>query len=81
MFIPINFGDRVAENEAENLNSYFVETHAWKELYEGKKDVVFGSKGAGKSALYTLLLQKESELLSSRNTFLLSAEKPQGQTV
>ncbi len=37
MFIPINFGDRVAENEAENLNSYFVETHAWKELYEGKK--------------------------------------------
>ncbi len=80
MFIPINFGDRVAENEADSLNSYFVETSSWKELFDGKKDVIFGSKGAGKSALYTLLLQKEDEL-AARNIFLLSAEKPQGKTV
>ncbi|EPS5699474.1 hypothetical protein ACVF5D_002283 [Vibrio vulnificus] len=81
MFVKINFGDRVAENEAEDLNSYFVETSSWKELYDGRKDVVFGSKGAGKSALYTLLLKKEGELLKDRSTFLVSAEKPQGQTV
>ncbi|MBY8095265.1 hypothetical protein KW490_13725 [Vibrio fluvialis] len=81
MYQDISFGDRVAENEADNLTSYFVETNSWKDLFEGKKDVVFGSKGAGKSALYTLLLKKQKELLEKKNTFLLSAEKPQGKTV
>ncbi|HEG4445674.1 UNVERIFIED_CONTAM: hypothetical protein I5919_15715 [Aeromonas hydrophila] len=80
MLGDITFGDRVAENEAENLASYFVETQPWMQLYSGKIDVVFGSKGAGKSALYTLLLNKRSELLSN-NIFLVSAEKPTGQTV
>jgi len=76
----ISFGDRVAEDEANNLVDYFVETQLWKQLYKGEIDVVFGSKGAGKSALYTLLLNKAS-VLKSRNIFLLSAEKPTGKTV
>ena len=46
----ISFGSQVAENEAETLSSYFVETLPWKKLYRGEVDVVFGSKGAGKSA-------------------------------
>lgn len=66
MYQNISFGDRVAENEADNLTSYFVETNSWKDLFEGKKDVVFGSKGAGKSALYTLLLKKQKELLEKK---------------
>lgn len=76
----INFGDRVAENEADSLASYFVRTEHWDKLRTGKIDVVFGSKGAGKSALYTLL-SSMTEDLQTEGTLLLSAEKPTGQTV
>ena len=76
----ISFGDRVAENEASTLANYFVKTQPWIRLYSGEIDVIFGSKGAGKSALYTLLLNQETEL-KSRKIFLISAEKPTGKTV
>lgn len=76
----ITFGDQVAENEAATLSTYFIETQAWKKLFSGEADVVFGSKGAGKSALYTLLLYKK-DILSERDIFLVSAEKPTGKTV
>jgi hypothetical protein len=80
MLDTISFGDRVAENESDNLSTYFIETQSWKLLFSGDVDVVFGAKGAGKSALYTLLLQKEEELMD-KGICLLSAEKPTGKTV
>lgn len=76
----INFGDRVAENEAAKLYEYFVETEQWNSLKNGDVDVVFGSKGAGKSALYTLALQNQ-EYFKAQNIILISAEKPTGATV
>lgn len=76
----ISFGDRVAENEAQTLANYFVQTQPWDRLYSGEIDIVFGSKGAGKSALYTLLLNKATNL-KERNIFLISVEKPTGKTV
>lgn len=76
----VTFGNQVAENEANNLATYFIETQPWKKLYKGEVDVIFGSKGAGKSALYTLLLNKKDDLYE-RNIFLISAEKPTGKTV
>lgn len=76
----VTFGNQVAENEANTLSTYFVETQAWKKLFKGEVDVIFGSKGAGKSALYTLLLNKKDSLYD-RNIFLISAEKPTGKTV
>lgn len=76
----INFGDRVAENEASKLDEYFVETEQWHSLKNGDVDVVFGSKGAGKSALYTLALRNK-EYFTKQNIFLISAEKPTGTTV
>ncbi len=76
----ITFGDQVAENEAATLASYFVETQPWKKLYRGEVDIIFGSKGAGKSALYTLLLASREEFME-KSVILLSAEKPTGKTV
>jgi hypothetical protein len=76
----VTFGNQVAENEANNLATYFIETQPWKKLYKGEVDVIFGSKGAGKSALYTLLLNKKDDLYE-RDIFLISAEKPTGKTV
>ncbi len=78
--LNINFGDRVAENESNNLNSYFIKTEHWLKLRNGTVDIIFGSKGAGKSALYTLLIKDNVELEKEGIT-LISAEKPTGQTV
>lgn len=76
----ISFGDRVAENESGTLTNYFIETEPWSALYSGSADVVFGSKGSGKSALYTLLLNKSEEFLL-KGIVLVTAENPTGKTV
>jgi hypothetical protein len=51
-----NFGQRIAEEEGEALRLYFVETDQWKRIFSGAVDVVYGAKGSGKSAIYSLLL-------------------------
>ncbi|QPK61888.1 hypothetical protein IVG45_13555 [Methylomonas sp. LL1] len=76
----ISFGDRVAENEADKLSTYFVKTEQWESLKNGEVDVVFGPKGSGKSALYTLLLNQDN-LFPDQNIILISAEKPTGKPV
>lgn len=76
----ISFGERVAEQESEKLSNYFVKTQQWESLYNGDVDIVFGAKGSGKSALYTLLLKRVDEF-KAKKVILLSAEKPTGKTV
>ena len=71
------FGERVAEEEADALSEYFVETDNWKSLFSGKVDIVYGPKGAGKSALYSLLVHKTDELFD-RGTILVAGENPRG---
>lgn len=48
--------------------------------FNGNSDIVFGAKGAGKSAIYSLLQEKDSDLFS-RNIILTSAEEPRGDTI
>jgi len=72
-----SFGERIAEEEMNDLGSYFVETDQWRQLVAGKKDIVYGAKGSGKSALYSLLLQKQEDLLG-RGILVLPAERPKG---
>ncbi|KAF0163162.1 MAG: hypothetical protein FD157_3325 [Rhodocyclaceae bacterium] len=72
------FGSRVAEDELESLRGYFVETDQWRRLLRGSVDIVFGAKGAGKSALYSLLVGKQEELRLGRRTLFLPAENPRG---
>lgn len=73
----ITFGHRVAEEETDVLSTYFVETDSWDRLLRGNIDVVYGAKGAGKSALYALLLSRTNELFD-RNVLLVPAENPRG---
>jgi hypothetical protein len=75
----INFGQRVAEDETDSLETYFVETDDWDRLYRGDIDVIYGPKGSGKSALYSLLLARTDELFD-RNILLIAAENPRGAT-
>jgi hypothetical protein len=76
----LNFGERVAEEESEVLASYFVETEHWRRVYSGEVDVVYGSKGSGKSALYSLLVARASDLFDC-NIVLAPAENPRGTPV
>jgi hypothetical protein len=76
-----NFGSRVAEDEGDDLHEYFVKTEQWRKLYGGEVDVVFGAKGAGKSALYALLVSLKDEMRLGRRTVFLAAENPRGTPV
>jgi len=76
----LNIGQRIAEQETGELSSYFVETTAWQAIYAGEVDVVYGPKGSGKSALYSLLRDREQPL-RARGTVLVSAENPSGAPV
>ena len=75
----VSFGQRVAEEETDVLATYFVETDQWVRLFRGELDVIYGPKGAGKSALYSLLLAKSGELFD-RNIVLVAGENQRGAT-
>jgi hypothetical protein len=72
-----SFGRRIAEEERDDLSHYFVETDQWRRLFAGEIDVVYGAKGSGKSALYSLLVTKEDELLG-RDILIVPGENPSG---
>lgn len=71
------FGQRTAEEEAEHLRAYFVETEQWSQVFKGEVDVVYGPKGSGKSAIYSLISQSKDDLFD-RNIIIVPGENPQG---
>ena len=73
----LKLGSRVAEDEADTLASYFVETDQFRRLLRGEIDVVFGPKGAGKSAIYSALLGRADEMFDAGVT-LVAGEIPRG---
>lgn len=72
-----DFGSRIAEDDSQ-LTNYFVETEHWRKLTEDKVDIIFGAKGSGKSALYSLLLKERQNFRLDRRTLVLPAENPRG---
>ncbi len=72
-----SFGKRTAEEEQEQLRVYFVETEQWRQIFAGEVDVVYGPKGSGKSALYSLVTQSRDQLFD-RNIIVMAGENPQG---
>jgi hypothetical protein len=73
----LSVGKRVAEEEVDDLASYFVETEQWRKVLSDEVDIILGPKGAGKSAIYSTLLQCNEEMFD-RGVFLISAENPRG---
>lgn len=70
----LRLGTSVAEEERKDLASYFIRTDAWERLTRGDVDIVYGGKGAGKSALYLLLLDEREKLLHGRHIHLIAGE-------
>ena len=62
------------------LAKYFVETDQWNRIFRGEIDIIQGDKGAGKSAIYSLLVAKTNELFD-KNILLITAEQPRGATL
>jgi len=77
ILLSVTFGHRIAEEETDVLATYFVETDHWNRLLRGDIDVVYGPKGSGKSALYSLLLNRSNELFD-RSIVLIAGENPRG---
>jgi len=73
----VSFGQRVAEEERDDLASYFVETEHWRRVWAGDVDVVFAPKGGGKSAIYSMLVSRETDLFD-RGILLAAGENPTG---
>jgi len=76
----LTFGQRIAEEEREQLASYFVETDLWRRMLAGEVDIVYGAKGSGKSAIYALLLDRDSAF-RERGILIRAAENPRGTPV
>ena len=76
----IDFGESVAELEAERLREYFIETHHWRLIRDGRVDIVYGPKGSGKSAIYSLVDAHEPQFFQD-GIILKFAENPRGATV
>lgn len=75
----VNFGSRVAEQET-TLSEYFVETEQWRKIKNDVIDIVYGPKGSGKSALFSLLLAEKSNFLS-RGICIVPAENIRGEPI
>lgn len=73
----VHFGKQVAEDESEELHDYFVKTDQWNSILSGEVDIVYGAKGSGKSAIYSLLLRHQAQL-HERGISAIPAENPQG---
>jgi hypothetical protein len=71
------FGSRIAEDDT-TLQKYFVETEQWRKILADEVDIVFGAKGSGKSALYSLLVARKEVLRLDKRTMFLAAENPRG---
>lgn len=74
-----SFGESIAEQEAEKLKNYFLQTEFWNALRNGSNDIIYGAKGAGKSALYTSLTN-DVDRLFDENILVALAENPTGNT-
>ncbi|SDF00809.1 hypothetical protein SAMN05421720_12214 [Rhodospira trueperi] len=75
----MRFGERIAEEELSELEKYFVATDQWNRVYAGEVDIVYGSKGSGKSAIYALIDKRHDELFD-RGILVKSAENVRGNT-
>ena len=73
-------GERIAEEERDELARYFVQTDYWRKIFAGKADIVYGNKGTGKSAIYLLILAHEDGLFD-RGILLISGENVRGTPV
>src|SRR5271166_4930886 len=76
----LNLGKSVAEFD-DALESYFVETNAFRELVRDQRDIIAGDKGTGKTAIYRILQKKYTSLPELRKIEVIPAFNPSGSPI
>jgi hypothetical protein len=76
----LDLGKSVAEFD-EALETYFIETNAFRKLVSDEIDIIAGDKGTGKTAIYRILQKKYTTLPTLDATEVLAAFNPTGNPV
>lgn len=61
-------GDPTAENEAAQLDNYFLETEQFRSTMRGDLNVILGRKGSGKSAIF---IQARNKVRANKNNIVV----------
>ncbi len=73
----LDLGSSVAEHDIA-LERYFVETETFRDLVEGKADVIAGDKGTGKTALFKILHERYPSLPELKDVEVVAGFNPVG---
>jgi hypothetical protein len=73
----IHVGSRVAEDEQQYLEKYFIKTNEYKLISNDDVDIVYGAKGTGKSAIYLHLIENKNEF-AQKHILIIQAENARG---
>lgn len=76
----LDFGNSVAEFDKQ-LEKYFVETQPFLDLIGGRRDIIAGDKGTGKTAIFKVLHQRYSEIPYLKNIIVVPAFNLSGDSV
>jgi hypothetical protein len=64
----VHCGDPAAENEATQLDNYFLETEQFRLTLEGDLNIILGRKGSGKSAIF---IQTRNRVRANKNNIVI----------
>lgn len=64
----VHCGDPAAENEATQLDNYFLETEQYRLTLHGDLNIILGRKGSGKSAIF---IQTRNRVRENRNNIVV----------
>ncbi|VVT13361.1 conserved hypothetical protein [Sphingomonas sp. EC-HK361] len=76
----LNLGSSVAEFD-QQLEMYFVETQPFLDLIDGRRDIIAGDKGTGKTAIFKILHRRYSSIPQLRNTIVVPAFNLSGNPI
>ncbi|WCL51468.1 P-loop ATPase, Sll1717 family [Leptospira sp. GIMC2001] len=59
-FSKLDFGAPAAERDlGKGLSNYFVESSSFNNIFSGRKQILIGNRGAGKSAIFKIIAERE----------------------
>lgn len=76
----LKLGASVAEFD-DKLDSYFVDTEAFRGLIFGDVDIIAGDKGTGKTALFRTMVARAPSILALSQTDIITGFNPVGNPI
>lgn len=80
VLLVLDLGSSVAEHD-ELLQQHFVETSTFRQVLQGKVDVVAGDKGTGKTAIFRILKERYTAYQELSDVEVIPAFNPAGTPI